>query len=127
MTSVIIEQITKIEDLLMFSKAYKEGMIKVNISRLARDLNKDRKTIRKYLNGEVPKQTRERIKYLDEHRDYIVEILSDKMQSFDYIEHLFNYLKREKGITCSRSTFSRYIRLDEELSSLFKRKTTVLQ
>ena len=55
MTSVIIEQITKIEDLLMFSKAYKEGMIKVNISRLARDLNKDRKTIRKYLNGEVPK------------------------------------------------------------------------
>ncbi len=122
MTGVIIEQITKLEDLLMFSKAYKEGMIKLNISKLARDLNKDRKTIRKYLNGEVPKQTRERIKYLDEHRDYIVHVLSDKMQSFDYIEHLFNYLKREKGITCSRSTFSRYIRLDEELSSLFKRK-----
>ena len=122
MTKVIIEQITKIEDLLMFSKAYKEGMISLNISKLANHLNKDRKTVKRYLEGNVPKKTRERIKYLDEHRDYIVEILNDKYQSFDYIEHLFNYLKREKQITCSRSTLNRYIRKDEELNALFKRK-----
>jgi len=46
MTKVILEQITNINDLLLFSKAYKEGLIKVNISKLAKELNKDRKTIK---------------------------------------------------------------------------------
>ena len=122
MTLILIEQIENIDNLLMFSSAFKKGLIKVNVSKLARHLEKDRKTIRKYLNGEVPKRTRERIKYLDQHRDYIIEVLSDKYQSFDYIDHLFRYLKREKGITCSRSTLNRYIRNDEKLDSLFKRK-----
>jgi len=112
MTKIIIEEIQNVEDLLMFSNAYKKGMIELNISKLSRHLKKDRKTIRRYLEGNVPKKTRARIKYLDEHRDYIVEVLSDKYQSFDYIDHLFRYLKREKAITCSRSTFNRYIRKD---------------
>ena len=122
MTKIILEQITKLDDLLLFSKAYKEGLIKINISKLAKELNKDRKTITKYLNGNIPKKTRERTKYLDEHRKYILEGLKDKYQSFDYIDHLFKYLKREKNITCSRSTLNRYIRNDNELTKLFKRK-----
>lgn len=122
MTKIILEQITKLDDLLLFSKAYKEGLIKINISKLAKELNKDRKTITKYLNGNIPKKTRERTKYLDEHRKYILEVLKDKYQSFDYIDHLFKYLKREKNITCSRSTLNRYIRNDNELTKLFKRK-----
>ena len=122
MTGIILENIISINDLTMFSKAYREGLIKVNISKLARELNKGRKTIRKYLEGYTPKETKDRIKYLDEHRNYIIEVLSDKYQSFDYVDHLFKYLKREKGITCSRVTFNRYIREDEELNSLFKRK-----
>jgi len=115
MTKVILEQITNINDLLLFSKAYKEGLIKVNISKLAKELNKDRKTIKKYLNGETPKRTRVRVKYLDEYREYIVEVLSDKHQSFDYIDHLFKFLKREKNITCSRTSLNRYIREDMKL------------
>ena len=122
MTGIILENITIINDLAIFSKAYKKGLIKVNISKLARDLNKDRKTIKKYLEGYTPKETRDRVKYLDEYREYIIQVLSDKYQSFDYIDHLFKYLKREKGITCSRVTLNRYIREDEELNSLFKRK-----
>ena len=49
MTGIILENITNISDLSMFSKVYKEGLIKVNISKLAKELNKDRKTIKKYL------------------------------------------------------------------------------
>lgn len=56
MTKIILEQITKLDDLLLFSKAYKEGLIKINISKLAKELNKDRKTITKYLNGNIPKK-----------------------------------------------------------------------
>ena len=122
MTGIILENITNVNDLSMFSKTYKEGLIKVNISKIAKELNRDRKTIRKYLEGYTPKVARDRVKYLDEHRDYIKEVLSDKYQSFDYIDHLFKYLKREKGITCSRVTLNRYIREDKELDSLFKRK-----
>ena len=122
MTKIVLEEIKNIDDLLLFSKAFKEGLIKLNISKLAKELNKDRKTIKKYLNGDIPKKTRNRVKYLDEHRDYILEVLTDKYQSFDYIDHLFKYLKREKNITCTRSTLNRYIRNDIELNKLFKRK-----
>ena len=122
MTGIILENISSVNDLSMFCKAYKEGLITVNISKIAKELNRDRKTIRKYLEGYTPKVTRDRVKYLDEHRDYIKEVLSDKYQSFDYIDHLFKYLKREKGITCSRVTLNRYIREDKELDSLYKRK-----
>jgi transposase/putative transposon-encoded protein len=122
MTQVIIENIKQIEDLLLFSKAYQEGLIQVNVSKLARHLGKDRKTVKNYLNGYTPKKTRQRIKYLDHYREYIIEVLTDKYQSFDYIDHLFKYLKREKGITCSRTTLNRYIRIDDELNELFNRK-----
>ena len=74
MTKAILEKITKIEDLLYFSKAYKEGLIKINISKLARELDKDFKTVKRYLNRQTPKKTRNRIKYLDEHRDYILDV-----------------------------------------------------
>ncbi len=121
MTKIIIEQINCVEDLYMFSKAFKEGLIQINISKISKHLNKDRKTVKRYLLGDIPKKTRKREKYLDQHRDYILEVLSDKYQSFDYIEHLFKYLKRERGITCSRSSLSRYIRLVDELNSLFDR------
>jgi len=122
MTQTIIEHIEHLEDLLLFSKAYQEGLIKVNITKLAAHLGKHRKTIKKYLNGSAPKKTRTKIKYLDAHREYIVSVLSDKYQSFDYIDHLFKYLKREKQIRCSRSTLNRYIRNDEVLNQMFKRK-----
>lgn len=124
MTDIIIEQIKSIENLLLFSKAYKEGLVRVNVSKLARNLGKDRKTIRKYLMGHAPKKTRQRIKYLDQHRQYIIEVLSDKNRSFDYIDHLFKFLKREQGITCSRTTVNRYIRTDDTLNEMFERRKT---
>ena len=78
MTKIIIEHIEKVDDLLLFSSAYQEGIIKVNITKLAEHLGKDRKTIRRYLKGDVPKKTKQRTKYLDQHQTYIQEVLSDK-------------------------------------------------
>lgn len=124
MTKIIIEHIKKIDDLLLFSSAYQQGAIKVNITKLAEHLGKDRKTIRRYLKGDVPRKTKIRTKYLDQHQAYIKQVLTDKYQSFDYIDHLFKYLQREKQITCSRSTLNRYIRGHEELNQLFNRKNT---
>ena len=122
MTELIISDIENINDLALFAGPFKKGMLKLNISKLARELNKDRKTIRNYLNGKTPSNTRERIKYLDEYRDLIIRLLTDKYRTFDYIDHLYNYLVREHKITCSSSTLNRYIRMDDQLNSLFNKK-----
>ena len=122
MTEVVLDNIDTINDLALFADAYKKGHIKVNISKLSKELNKDRKTVKKYLNGNIPKTNRNRSKYLDDYRDVIINLLSDRYRSFDYIDHLYYYLVREHGIECSRSTLNRYIREDEILDGLFRRK-----
>ena len=108
----------------MFAESFKKGKLKLNVSKLARELNKDRKTVKNYLNGKTPSATRKRVKYLDDYRELILKLLKDKYRSFDYIDHLYNYLVREHKITCSRSTLNRYIRMDDEINSLFNKKKT---
>ena len=56
-----------IEELRFFSEGIEKGFIQMpNITKLSKQLGKDRKTVRKALRGEIPKKTRERKKYLDE-------------------------------------------------------------
>ena len=55
----------------MLSRAYKEGEIKLNVSKLARELNCSRKTLSRRLNGIAPKKTRNRKRYLDDYKDLI--------------------------------------------------------
>ena len=71
MTEIVLNSIATVQDLVNFSGSYKKGTIKLNISKMARELNKDPKTVRKYLSGTLPKETRERTKYLDLFRDDI--------------------------------------------------------
>lgn len=61
--SINYKLINSIEELRLFSIAFREGLImKPNISKLARTLNADRKTVRKTLNRFIPSQTKKRIK-----------------------------------------------------------------
>ncbi len=39
MTEIIINNIEKISDLAMFAESYKKGFLKLNISKLAKELN----------------------------------------------------------------------------------------
>lgn len=113
--------IEKFEDLKYFGEAYREGKIKLNISRLARELNKDRKTIRKALlnNNKVRKQ---RASYLDNYKDTILALLNDDLKEFEYIAHLYNYMKREYNITCAYSTFRRYVSRNIDIYEKYKNK-----
>ena len=74
MTGVVLENIDTIHDLALFADAYKKGHFKVNISKLSKELNKDRKTVKKYLNGYIPKANRNRSKYLDNYREVIIGV-----------------------------------------------------
>ena len=48
-TAVI--KINNLDQALLLSRAYKEGKIKLNVSKLARELNCSRKTLSRRLNG----------------------------------------------------------------------------
>ncbi len=122
--SILTIKITKLLDLVLLSQSYIRGDIKLNISRLAKELNCDRKTIRRYLKGDIPKKTRSRSKYLDEYKDIMTRYLNDFNRHFEYIDHFYYFMKREHGITCARSTFNRYIRSTTELDKLFKTNKT---
>ena len=50
--------------------------------------------------------------------------MCDEQRNFDYIDHSYYFMKREHGITCTRSTFFRYIKDNEELNSKFKNNRT---
>ncbi|VEU82467.1 hypothetical protein [Acholeplasma hippikon] len=40
MTKILLEQITNIEDIALFSKAYQEGLIQINITKVAKHLKR---------------------------------------------------------------------------------------
>jgi len=115
-------EINKLEDLKYFSKAYKEGKIKLNISRIAIELKCDRKTVRKALKNEVNKKRKKRKSYLDDYYEIIKNLLNDKNKEFEYINHLYKYLKREYELSCSYSAFRRYIKDNEKLNKKYKTK-----
>ena len=51
MTDYILKHINNVKQLSLLSDSYLKGMIKLNISKLAKNLKVDRKTVRRYLNG----------------------------------------------------------------------------
>ena len=122
MSEIILNLIDKKEDLLFLSKSFKEGKIRMNISKIAKKLNVDRKTVKRYLDGNPPKKTRNRGKYLTQYRDVIKNLLNDEIREFEYIDHLYRFMKREYSIKCNRVTFNRFIRQDKDLNKLFKTK-----
>lgn len=65
MTELILKFVSKKEDLIALSLAYIKGDLKLNISKIARALDDDRKTVKRYLNGYIPKRKRKKKSYLD--------------------------------------------------------------
>ena len=49
--------ITSLDDLSRLSEWYQKGEIKLNLSKISRELNCDRKTVKKRLEGVIPKTT----------------------------------------------------------------------
>jgi len=94
--------------------------MKINKSQLARDLNVDRRTIDKYLNGYQPNPERKRKSKIDRYYDVIKLLLSNESpQKFYYKRVLWQYLKDNHGLDCAPSTFRAYISKRPEFQQYF--------
>jgi hypothetical protein len=94
--------------------------MKINKSKLARELNVDRRTIDKYLNGYVPHGKRKRNSKIDDYYNVITLLLSkDSKQFFYYKRVLWQYLKDNHGLECSQSNFRAYISNRPEFQAYF--------
>lgn len=96
-----------------------ENGLKVNKSRLARELNVDRRTISKYIGGYTKPSNRNKKSIIDDYHDIIVSLLEDKVKVFEYKRVLWQYLHDNYGLCCAQSSFRHYISRHPELQSYF--------
>lgn len=82
-------EIHSLSDLPKFKTLMESLGMKINKSQLARDLNVDRRTIDKYLNGLIPKKTRKRGSKIDKYYDVISQLLSKESKQIFYYKWFF--------------------------------------
>ena len=80
-------EIHSVEDLYKLKPFLEDSTLKINKSQIARELEVDRRTVDKYINGYQKPTTRKSRDCIAAHYDIIEELLSDRNQ------HVFYYRK----------------------------------
>lgn len=117
-------EIRSLNDLFILGRLQEVGSIKVNKSKIARELGVDRRTVSKYMDGYSKSETRERISKIDQYYDEIDYLLNKQTtQVFFYKRVLWQYLVDNNGLNCSQSSFRRWISQKKEFQSYFDGET----
>ena len=96
--------------------------MKINKSQIARELEVDRRTVDKYINGYTKPETRNCDDCITPFYDTIAELLSDKNQQvFYYRKVLWQYLVDNHGFTGVYCNFCHYLRKYPEFDSYFRK------
>lgn len=77
---------------------------KIKKSKITRNLNVNRRTVTKYLNGYSKPLTRCKKTKIYRYDALIMELLSSVTQKFYYVLNLYRYMKDNCGLKCSEST-----------------------
>lgn len=94
-------QITSLEDLGKLQPFLEDSTLKINKNQITLELEKDRRTIDKYLKGYKKSKQWTRSFYLDTYYEIIKELLStSNQQIFYYKSALWQYLTDNHGLTC---------------------------
>lgn len=113
-------EINTLTDLPKLKILMESGQMKINKSKLARDMGVDRRTIEKYLSGYQPKTSRNRKSKIDKYYEIIKLLLSEESQQIFYYKRiLWQYLKDNHGLSCSQSAFRAYISRNPEFQRYF--------
>lgn len=110
-----------LEDLPKLKIFADNSNIKVNFSKITKELGKYRRTVKKILLWFQKKtKTRNKPSKCDKFYDTIIDLLENRHESFYYISNLWNYLNDNYNMNISYSTFRTYILKRKELYSYFK-------
>lgn len=113
-----VQDLSKLKILVEVNK-----LEKPNFSELSRKLGVDRRTVKKYYDGNNKKIRKQKKSKIDDYHETITSLLSaENKQIFYYKSHLYRYLVREHGLDCSRSNFNHFILRHNDLSEFFKPK-----
>lgn len=112
-------------DLNKLKKYEEETNLKVNRSQLAREMNVDRRTISKYIQGYTKKLNRSRKSQFDDFYPIIDDLLKNANKVFAYKRVLWQYLCDNYGMSAAQSSFRRYISSIPEFNEYFKKTHTV--
>lgn len=122
-TEIKIESVKDLSKLKILVEV--NNLDKPNFSELGRMLDVDRRTAKKYYEGNIKKERKQKKSTIDSYYDIISSLLSsNNKQIFYYKSHLYRYLVREHGLECSRSNFNYFILKNDKFSNYFKSKST---
>ena len=107
-------EINELSDLTKLRSFMEDNNLKLNKSAIARELNVDRRTVGKYLDGFQKKEHRDKPSKVDEYRDIIDELLSSNTQIFHYRSVLYRYLIDNHNMDIPAQTFYHYIKSNPE-------------
>ncbi len=116
-------EIKTVKDLYKIKPFLEGTSLKINKSEIARELNVDRRTVTKYINGFQKSKTRQRTNALSSYHETIKELLSSgNPQVFYYKRILYQYLKDNHEYKGSYRTFCECLLKISEFNDYFKRK-----
>lgn len=115
-------QIDRAEDLPKLRVFMETNNLKINKSEIARELNMDRRTVSKYLNGYTKPSNRNKGSRVDVYYEIIRELLDSDTQIFFYRTVLWRYLRDNYGMDIPLPTFYHYIQNIEEFRDYFNKK-----
>lgn len=107
------------EDLPKLRAFMEANNLKINKSEVARQLEIDRRTVAKYLDGYKRPTQRNKSSRVEEYRPIIEELLSSETQIFFYRKVLWQYLKDNYEMDIPLPTFYHYIQNTPEFNEYF--------
>lgn len=116
-------KIEKLEDLYKLKPFMEAANLKINKSQIARELEVDRRTVDKYINGFHKSEHRASTNCLTPYKSIIRELLSDENeQIFYYRRVLWQYLCDNHGYLGTYGNFCYYLSQEPEFAAYFRKR-----
>ncbi len=116
-------EVKSVNDLHKLKPFLEEGALKINKSQIARELNVDRRTVHKYINGFEKSKIRKCKNCITPYYDIIKELLDPcNPQIFYYKSILWRYLIDNHGYSGSYVNFCLYLKQYNEFENYFKKR-----
>jgi Transposase and inactivated derivatives len=123
-TNIVTDMaINTLQDLYKLKPFLEDSTLKINKSQIARELNVNRKTVDKYIDGFQKSSTRNKPNSLSSYIDVIEELLSEQYtQMFYYKRILWQYLKDNHQYNGSYNNFVKNLKKYPNLNGYFSKQ-----